>query len=151
MRTGNQLSVELGPGILKTIFDGIQRPLKDIAERSGSVFIPRGVELPSLDQDKLWDYKPKGLKPGDLVAGGDMLGSCFENDLFNEHRIMMPPKVYGRVKEVMPAGQYTVSQPIAVVEFEGKEKEITMSHFWPVRIPRPYVEKLAGNTPVLTG
>lgn len=150
-RTGNQLSVELGPGILKTIFDGIQRPLKDIAERSGSVFIPRGIELPSLDQDKLWDYTPKGLKPGDLVAGGDMLGSCFENDLFNEHRIMMPPKVYGRIKEVMPAGQYTVSQPIAVVEFEGKEQEISMSHFWPVRIPRPYVEKLAGKTPLLTG
>jgi V-type H+-transporting ATPase subunit A len=151
LRTGSQLSVELGPGILSTIFDGIQRPLKEIAEQSNSVFIPRGVELPSLDQHKEWSFNPSGIKVGDLIGGGDILGTTFENDLFNEHRIMVPPKVYGKVTEVQPAGNYTVSQSLVTVEFEGKEKELSMSHFWPVRAPRPVVEKLAGKTPLLTG
>jgi len=102
LRTGSQLSVELGPGILSTIFDGIQRPLKEIAEQSKSVFIPRGVELPSLDQHKEWDFTPSGIKVGDLVGGGDIIGSCHENELFKEHRIMMPPNVYGKVVEVQP-------------------------------------------------
>lgn len=114
--------MELGPGILSTIFDGIQRPLKEIAEQSNSVFIPRGVELPSLDQHKEWNFKPSGVKVGDLVGGGDILGSCYENDLFSEHRIMVPPKVYGRVTEIQPAGNYTVSDSIATIEFEGKTK-----------------------------
>ncbi len=92
-------------GILTTIFDGIQRPLKTIAQVSKSVFVPRGVDVPSLDQDKLWDYTPlKNLKVGQLLVGGDMLGSTFENDLFSEHRIMVSPKITGRIVEVMPAG-----------------------------------------------
>ena len=124
LRTGNPLSVELGPGILKTIFDGIQRPLEKIASESQSVFVPRGVDVPALDRDRLWEFSPAKLKVGDLVSGGDMLGSTFENDLFNEHRIMVPPKVYGRVKEIMPAGEYNVNSTIAVIEFEGKDKEL---------------------------
>ena len=68
-----------------------------------------------------------------MVTGGDIIGTVFENDLFSEHRIMIPPKVYGRIVEVMPTGSYTVSQPVCVVEFEGKKKNIAMSHFWPVR------------------
>lgn len=80
-----------------------------------------------------------------------MLGFVFENDLFSHHKIMVPPKVYGKVVEVMPAGMYNVSQPVVVVEFEGKQKEIKMSHMWPVRQPRPCAEKLAGKTPLLTG
>lgn len=127
-RTGNPLSVELGPGkhderfartsghkpcaliflfinyclgILNTIFDGIQRPLKTIATMSGSVFIPRGVEVPCLDQHHEWEYKPNpGLKVGDKVSGGDVIGFVFENDIFYEHRIMVPPKVRGVVKEI---------------------------------------------------
>ncbi len=79
--------------------------------------MPRGVDVPSLDQDKLWDFTPlKSLKAGQLIVGGDMLGSCFENDLFNEHRIMVSPKITGRLVEVMPAGQYNVRQPVAVLE-----------------------------------
>jgi V-type H+-transporting ATPase subunit A len=114
--------------------------------------VPRGVDVPCLDQDKAWDYTPNTkCKVGDLIAGGDVLGYVFENDLFAEHRIMVPPKVSGRIKEIMPKGQYTVSQPVIVVEFEGKEKEISMSHFWPVRQARPVAEKLAGKTPLLTG
>lgn len=72
---------------------------------SNSVFVPRGVDVPALDQNKLWDFTPnKDIKIGQIVTGGDMLGSVFENDLFNEHRIMMPPKMYGKVVEVMPTG-----------------------------------------------
>jgi len=140
-------------GILETIFDGIQRPLKTIATISKSVFVPRGVDVPSLDQDKLWEYTPlKTLKVGQLLVGGDMLGSTYENDLFSEHRIMVSPKVTGRIVEVMPAGQYTVSQPIAVLETNsGKKVNVSMSHFWPVRNPRPVAEKLPGNNPLLTG
>jgi len=153
LRTGNPLSVELGPGILETIFDGIQRPLKTIAVTSKSVFVPRGVDVPSLDQDKLWDFTPDDkLKIDAIIAGGDFLGKTFENDLFSEHRIMVSPKISGRVVEVMPAGQYTVSQPICVIEdSNGKQREVSMSHFWPVRNPRPTAEKLAGATPLLTG
>ena len=92
-------------GILKTIFDGIQRPLETIAINSGSVFVPRGVDVPSLDQHKNWDFTPtKGFKIGDIVTGGDVIGSTWENDLFHEHRIMIPPKMYGRVVEIMPKG-----------------------------------------------
>jgi len=115
------------------------------------VFIPRGVELPSLDQHKEWDFTPSGIKVGDLVGGGDIIGSCHENELFKEHRIMMPPNVYGKVVEVQPMANYTVDQTVLTVEFEGKQKDISMSHFWPVRIPRPCVEKLAGKIPLLTG
>ena len=113
MRTGNPLSVELGPGmsiflfnnyclgILKTIFDGIQRPLETIANDSKSVFVPKGVDIPSLDQNHEWHFTPrKDLKVGDLVSGGDVIGFTFENDLFSDHKIMIPPKVYGRVTEI---------------------------------------------------
>lgn len=86
-----------------------------------------------------------------MVTGGDILGSVFENELFNEHKIMVPPKVFGRIKEIMPRANYTVSQSVAVLEFEDKEKELHMSHFWPVRQARPVAEKLAGTTPLLTG
>lgn len=115
--------------------------------------MPRGVDVPSLDQDKLWDYTPlKSLQMGQLIVGGDMLGSTYENDLFSEHRIMTSPKISGRLVEVMPAGQYTVSQPIAVLEQNnGKRVNVAMSHFWPVRNPRPVAEKLPGNNPLLTG
>ena len=177
-RTGNPLSVELGPGkhekrfarssvthvllyflfinyclgILNTIFDGIQRPLETIARMSGSCFVPRGVDVPCLDQHKQWEYKPnESLRIGDLVTGGDVLGFVNENDIFYEHRIMVPPKVYGRVKEIMPAGMYSVSQPVVVLEYEDKVREVNMSHFWPVRQGRPVAEKLAGKTPLLTG
>jgi len=153
LRTGSPLSVELGPGIMSTIFDGIQRPLKTIADRSKSVFVPRGVDVHSLDQDKLWDFKPKdGLQVGQLVVGGDIIGSTFENDLFSDHSIMTSPKVSGRIVEVMPAGQYTVSQPVVVLETPaGKKIDVSMSHYWPVRNPRPVAEKLPGTNPLLTG
>lgn len=86
---------------METIFDGIQRPLKEIAERAKSVFIPRGIDLPCLDQNRVWDFQPnKELKVGDLITGGDVLGYVFENELFPNHKIMADPKVNGRVVEV---------------------------------------------------
>jgi V-type H+-transporting ATPase subunit A len=138
---------------LETIFDGIQRPLKTIATLSKSVFVPRGVDVPSLDQDKMWHFTPlKDLKVGSLIVGGDMLGSVYENDLFSEHRIMVSPKISGRIVEIMPDAQYTVSQPVAVLETNsGKKINVSMSHFWPVRNPRPVAEKLPGNNPLTTG
>ncbi len=137
---------------MDTIFDGIQRPLQTIAKMSGSVFVPRGVDVPSLDQHKSWEYKPnENIKIGDLVTGGDILGSVFENDIFYSHKIMVPPKVYGRVKEIMPNGMYSVSQPVVVLEYEDKVREVNLSHFWPVRQARPVAEKLAGKIPLLTG
>jgi V-type H+-transporting ATPase subunit A len=152
LRTGSPLSVELGPGILETIFDGIQRPLETIAKVSNSVFVPRGVDLPCLDQDKLYTFDPAALNPGDLVTGGDQLGRVFENDLFAKHKIMAAPKANGRLVEMSPQGQYTVSDTVAVVEtIDGKQQNLTMSHFWPVRSPRPCAEKLAPKTPLLTG
>lgn len=138
---------------METIFDGIQRPLKDIAERAANVFVPRGIDLPSLDQNKMWDFKPRhGLKAGDLISGGDVLGYVHENTLFPDHKIMADPKVNGRIVEVYNEGQYTVSQPICLYEnLEGKQIELHMSHFWPVRRPRPCVEKLQATEPLLTG
>jgi len=137
---------------LETIFDGIQRPLKTIAELSKSVYVPRGVDVPSLDQDKSWDYTPASFKVGDLIGGGDIVGSVYENDLIEKHSIMVSPKIQGRIVELMPAGQYTLADPIAYVEnASGKKTPINMSHFWAVRNPRPVAEKLAGATPLLTG
>jgi V-type H+-transporting ATPase subunit A len=95
--------VSLCIGILKTIFDGIQRPLETIARESGSVFVPRGVDVPSLDQHKLWDFTPHQWQIGDQVVGGDVLGRTFETDLFPKHKIMVPPRVSGRIVEMQPA------------------------------------------------
>jgi vacuolar-type H+-ATPase catalytic subunit A/Vma1 len=86
---------------METIFDGIQRPLKEIAEAAGNVFIPRGIDLPSLDQNKTWDFSPnKDLKKGDLISGGDVLGYVHENTLFPDHKIMVDPKTVGRIVEI---------------------------------------------------
>jgi V-type H+-transporting ATPase subunit A len=116
------------------------------------VFVPRGVDVPSLDQNHPWTFTPNPkYKIGDLVTGGDVIGAVFENDLFNEHKIMIPPKMYGRIVELMPKNDYTVNQTVCVVEFEDKSKDITMSQFWPVRQARPCAEKLAGKIPLLTG
>ena len=151
LRTKEPLSVELGPGILSNIFDGIQRPLEKIANDCKGVFVPKGVEIPCLDIVKQWDFEPSGLKVGSIVSGGDIIGKCFENNLFDEHRIMLPPKAKGKVTYVAPAGQYTVREKVIEVEYNDKKYEYAMSHFWPVRESRPFAEKLVGEIPLLTG
>jgi len=151
-KTGKPLSVDLGPGVLDNIFDGIQRPLERIARDSNSVFVPRGVDVSPLDPDKKWEFFPTPtVKVGDLVVGGDVIGYCYENNLFKQHKILVPPKAAGRVKWVTPSGWYTTSETIYELEDNGQSKSYRLSHEWPVRNPRPVFEKLSGNTCLLTG
>merc|ERR1719506_2237135 len=149
VRTGAPLSVELGPGLLGNIFDGIQRPLESIAKTTGDVFIPRGVALPALDADRRWEFSPV-VKPGDRMSGGDIYATVFENTLL-KHHVMLPPETMGKVTYVAPAGDYTVGEKVIELEFQGEKKEITMSQLWPVRKPRPVVQKLKASVPLLTG
>jgi len=146
-KTGLPLSLELGPGILDGIYDGIQRPLERIQQVAQSVFVPRGVDVPNLDRDKKWAYQPKNLRVGDLVTGGDIVGVVKENGLFREHFIMVPPNVSGRISAMKPAGEYTVET--SVVTVDGKE-EVRLFQKWPVRQPRPVAEKLQGVEGLLT-
>lgn len=144
------LSLELGPGILGTIFDGIQRPLKDIAVGSGSCFIPRGVDVPALDRSRFWDFEPTNFKVGDRITGGDIYGTVHENSLM-EHRVMLPPSARGNITHIAPAGQYSLTDKVIEIEFGGKKKEYSMLQMWPVRAPRPVAKKLLADTPLLTG
>ncbi|KAE9468080.1 hypothetical protein C3L33_00028, partial [Rhododendron williamsianum] len=150
LRTHKPLSVELGPGILGNIFDGIQRPLKTIARLSGDVYIPRGVSVPALDKDTLWDFQPKKIGEGDLLTGGDLYATVFENSLM-EHRVALPPDAMGKITYIAPAGQYSLKDTVLELEFQGVKKQITMLQTWPVRSPRPVASKLAADTPLLTG
>eukprot|EP00030_Apusomonadida_sp_AF-17_P000648 a175527_126.p1 GENE.a175527_126~~a175527_126.p1 ORF type:complete len:632 (-),score=327.55 a175527_126:80-1939(-) len=149
-RTQKPLSVELGPGIMDTIFDGIQRPLAAIAEQKDSIFIPRGVDLPGLDRTRQWEFIPGQIRVGDTLTGGDIFGSVFESSLVN-HRIMVPPKAQGTVTYIAPAGSYTVGEEVLQLEFEGETHSFPMMQYWPVRNPRPVAEKLQGDHPLLTG
>ncbi|KXZ46920.1 hypothetical protein GPECTOR_39g414 [Gonium pectorale] len=144
------LCVELGPGILGNIFDGIQRPLKAIAVQSGDVFIPRGVAVPALDIVKQWEFHPKGFKVGDRITGGDIYGLVAENSLI-EHRLMLPPGARGTVSFIAPSGHYNVEEEIIEVDFQGTKKKYSMKQLWPVRSPRPVAQKLIADTPLLTG
>lgn len=151
-KTGKPLSVELGPGLLETIFDGIQRPLYKIAEATNSVFIPKGVNIPALDRDKHYEFRPaNNIKIGDVLSGGDVYGTVFESFLFKEHRLMVPPNVQGRATFISPPGNYTITQTLVTLDFNGKMTDLQMLQLWPVREPRPVHEKLAGNTLLLTG
>jgi V-type H+-transporting ATPase subunit A len=153
-RTGAPLQVELVPGIMDNIFDGIQRPLGAIADIVKSEFIPRGINVQSLDHKKLWEFTPAQHKQGDLVSGGDVIGSVPENRLLKKHLIMVPPNVAGRVRSVVPKGKYTLDDTIMVIEDPYNSSQtlnLRLSHYWPVRNPRPVREKLAPSTPLLTG
>jgi V-type H+-transporting ATPase subunit A len=149
-RTGNPLQVELGPGIMNNIFDGIQRPLTAIADQTKSVFVPRGVNVPALDHEKKWPFEPYPVQPGDLLASGTIFGHIRENRLM-DHKVMVPPNISGRVKFIAPKGEYTVLETVLVLVDQGIEKNVRLAHYWPVRTPRPYQEKLPTNQPLLTG
>eukprot|EP00217_Crustomastix_stigmatica_P016263 CAMPEP_0183799250 /NCGR_PEP_ID=MMETSP0803_2-20130417/21095_1 /TAXON_ID=195967 /ORGANISM="Crustomastix stigmata, Strain CCMP3273" /LENGTH=613 /DNA_ID=CAMNT_0026043947 /DNA_START=31 /DNA_END=1872 /DNA_ORIENTATION=- len=150
VRTGQPLSVELGPGIMGNIFDGIQRPLRTIARNCGDVFIPRGVNVPALDQDIVWEWTEGGVKVGDQITGGDIFGSVNESTLI-KHKVCLPPGAMGRVTYVAPAGDYTLKDTVLELEFDGKKKSFTMKQDWPVRTPRPVAQKLPANEALLTG
>ena len=146
--TGEPLSVELGPGLIEGIFDGIQRPLEKIRELVGNSLV-RGIEVPALDRDKKWHFVPK-VKPGDKVVGGDILGTVQETEIV-EHRIMVKPGVVGTVK-VIAEGDYTVTEQIGSIETaNGDELPVTLMQKWPVRRGRPFEKKLAPNVPLVTG
>ena len=146
--TGAQLSVELGPGLIESIYDGIQRPLDDIMKVSGNN-LSRGVSVPALKRDKIWQFKA-AVKAGDKVEPGDVIGTVQETEIV-VHKIMTPPGVKGTVKTVS-SGEYTVTDTVATVEDEnGQTHELTLMQKWPVRIGRPYKKKLSPDMPLVTG
>ncbi len=146
--TNEPLSVELGPGLIEGIFDGIQRPLDIIYENYGAN-IPLGVELPSLSREKLWDFKAL-KKVGDHVIGGDTLGIVKETEVVT-HKIMVPPYIEGTIKEIKDSKQVNVDTVVAVIETKDGKHEQTLVQNWPVRTPRPYQRKLAPTEPMVTG
>ncbi len=147
VRTGAPVSVELGPGIITSFYDGIQRPLLEIKNLAGD-YITRGINVPSLDPEKKWDFMAT-VKKGDELVEGDYLGEVQESKVIL-HKVMVPPGIHGRVLEIK-SGSFTVDEVIAILDDGGERKELTMKQRWPVRIGRPLKEKLDPEVPLLTG
>ena len=145
--TGAPLSVELGPGLIGSIYDGIQRPLDDIMKISGNL-LERGVSVPSLKRDLKWEFQPS-VKVGDMVEAGDVLGTVKETAVVTQ-KIMVPYGVSGQVTHIQ-AGTYDVTEVVAKIKTENEEKEITLMQKWTVRKGRPYKEKKNPNKPLITG
>lgn len=145
--TGEPMSVELGPGLIGSIFDGIQRPLDDIMKVSGNN-LQRGVEVPSLKRDKIWKFNATA-KAGDDVVEGDILGTVQETDIVL-HKIMVPIGISGKVKSIS-SGQYQITDKIAVIETAKGDVEVGLMQKWPVRKGRPYQKKLSPDKPLITG
>ena len=146
--TGKTMSVELAPGLLESIYDGIQRPLKTIEEKSGGHFIARGIEVSGIDREKKWEFKPV-VKEGDEVTEGDILGEVQETALIN-HKIMVPFGVKGKVKNIN-SGDFTVEEIVAVIETKGSETPVSMLQYWPIRKPRKTAGKIFPSKPMITG
>ena len=148
--TGAPLSVELGPGIIENIYDGIQRPLEEIVKQTGSNNLARGVEVSAISRTKKWAYTPV-VKTGDKVVGGDVLGTVPETEVVL-HKIMVPNGVSGTVSWTIGAGSYTVDEVIAKIKTDkGEVKELTMTQKWPVRVGRPYKQKYNPVAPLQSG
>ncbi|WP_417094253.1 V-type ATP synthase subunit A [Intestinimonas timonensis] len=146
--TGSPLSVELGPGLIENIYDGIQRPLEGIMKIAGST-ITRGIEVPALDREKKWDFVHTA-KPGDKVTGGDVIGTVQETPSVL-HKIMIPPRMSGTIESIQ-SGSFTVLDTVAVlVDDKGEKHDLTMVQKWPVRVGRPYKHKYPPKTPLLSG
>ena len=146
--TGLPLSVELGPGLIQSIYDGVQRPLPLIEEAMGS-FISRGARFDPVSREKKWKYTSK-VNVGDEVKGGAILGIAMETETF-EHRVMLHPDDSGTITWVASDGEYTVAEPIARLKTGKQEKEISMLQRWPVRRARPFVRRLGHHIPLITG
>ncbi len=145
--TGRPLSVELGPGMIERMYDGIQRPLEKLEDLAGN-FLERGVTAPALDRDRVWEFVPTAKVGDDLVAG-DILGTVEETTVIT-HKIMVPYGVSGKLKEIKE-GEHTVADTIAVIETKDGDKELNMIQYWPVRQGRPIEEKIDPNEPLITG
>jgi V/A-type H+-transporting ATPase subunit A len=149
--TGQALSIDLGPGLLESIYDGIQRPLNTIYEQAGH-FITRGINVPGLDRSRKFDFIPNpDLKEGDEVQVGDILGEVKETELM-VHRVMVPPTLKGGILKRKPEkGTYTIEDVIAGIEADGEVQDVRMAHRWPVRTPRPIARKILPVKPLVTG
>ena len=146
--TGAPLSVELGPGLIENIYDGIQRPLEEIMKLAGSN-ITRGIQLPGLSREKKWEFTP-AVQAGDKVTGGDVIGTVPET-VSVLHKIMVPPRLSGTILSIQ-AGAYTVTEPVGVlVDDNGERHELKLMQTWPVRVGRPYSHKYPPKTPLLSG
>ena len=145
--TNEPLSVELGPGLIEGIYDGIQRPLNVIRDLVGNN-LTRGIEVPALDREKVWHFVPVA-KPGDKVNGGDILGTVQETDVVL-HKIMVPPTVSGTVESITE-GDYKITDKVGVIKTDKGNYDFTLMQKWPVRKGRPYAKKLSPNTPLITG
>jgi len=145
--SGGPLTVELGPGLLQSIYDGIQRPLDEIYKNTGN-FIARGVSAAALRRERKWKFEPM-VKKGDMVSGGDFLGFVNETEVVR-HYIMVPPGIAGEVKSI-EKGEFTVEDNIAMIKAASGDLKITMMQKWPVREPRPYINKISPDMPLFTG
>lgn len=147
--TGSAIFVTLAPGILNNIFDGIERPLSDIADESG-IYISRGVSIDSLDGKKLWDTHIT-VSVGDVITGGTIIAEVPETNAIT-HRCMVPPSVNGTVKEVVPDGKYTIHDTlVTITQNDGTELDLTMTQKWPIRVPRPISKRYPALKPLITG
>ncbi len=147
VNTGQALSVELGPGLLTSIYDGIQRPLNVLREQSGD-FISRGLVIPALDEKKKWEFVPS-KKKGDKVAPGEIIGTVQETQLVS-HKIMVPPGVSGELKE-LKEGKFTIREVVGKIKTSTEDVDVFLATKWKVRTPRPIARKLPPDTPLLTG
>jgi len=141
------LAVELGPGLLTSIYDGIQRPLDAIKEKAGA-YITRGIQVPGLNREKKWKFEPK-VKKGDKLAGGDVIGEVKESALIT-HKVMVPPNLEGEVKDIK-SGEHTVTDTVCVLKTKDGDEDLSMMQVWPVRNPRPTLAKLVPSKPMVTG
>jgi V-type H+-transporting ATPase subunit A len=158
LRKKQPLSVELGPGIMGTIFDGIQRPLEDIFVSTSDVYVPKGVDVPCLTREKRWTFTPGNFREGQPITGGDVIGTVYENEIIDSLKILCPPNVYGTITKINTTGTdgsetFLVDDVVMEVfnEVRNKTEKLSLSHFWPVRRPRPITEKLPGARALTTG
>jgi len=146
--TDEPLSLELGPGLIGSIYDGIQRPLDVIQSIAGDI-IPRGIEVPGLNREKKWHFVPK-VKVGDKILAGDIIGTVQETEVV-EHRVMVPPDIAeGEIVDIKE-GDYTIEEPVGKIKTDSGEVDLIMKQRWPVREPRPYKKKLPPHIPLVTG
>jgi len=146
--TGMPLSVELGPGLIGTIYDGVQRPLTAIKALSGQ-YIQRGVQVPPLDRQKKWGFEPQ-LSAGVLVTGGQVIGIVPETPRLS-HKVLIPPDIAGKIVWIAPAGEYSLTDEICILERDGERHSLTLFQRWPVRRPRPVSSRHSTRLPMITG
>lgn len=148
--TGAPMNVTLGPGIMDNIFDGIERPLKEIEKTTGGAFISRGAAVSPLDTEKKWDVHIT-VKKGDKLSGGDIYATLPETRII-EHKVMVPPNLSGEIVQVMKDGKYSINETVAVLkDAQGTEHKLTLCQHWPIRTPRPVRQKLPADIPLITG